>query len=169
MAVYNQFIIFALLFFKVCPNQVKEKNMNNKTEFFKLLLVGVLISLFSAWLIVKFFNPALKAGYGWMEYVFVAAVLLSSSLLLLFLQARFFTIHGDAGDTASSRVKGVVKWYSGDKGYGFITNEYGEDVFVHYQSISDGNRVLAQGQTVEFVEKEEDKGLKAYEVSVIGR
>lgn len=60
---------------------------------------------------------------------------------------------------------GTVKWFHNGKGYGFITREGGEDVFVHYSEIqSDGFRKLAEGQKVEFTIAEGEKGLQAREV-----
>jgi CspA family cold shock protein len=57
--------------------------------------------------------------------------------------------------------KGKVKWFSDQKGYGFITPESGEDVFVHHKSIQgEGFRTLAEGQEVEF---EVEKGLKGFQ------
>lgn len=48
-------------------------------------------------------------------------------------------------------VKGTVKWFNATKGYGFISTEEGEDVFVHYSAIeSDGFKTLEEGQNVEF-------------------
>lgn len=61
--------------------------------------------------------------------------------------------------------KGVVKWFNGSKGYGFIRRENGEDVFVHYTSIEgDGYRMLDEGDTVEFEVAEGPKGLQATNV-----
>ena len=67
----------------------------------------------------------------------------------------------------SERVKGTVKWFNSAKGYGFISREGGEDVFVHYQSIvGEGYRTLEEGQTVEFTVGEGQKGPQAQEVKV---
>ena len=60
---------------------------------------------------------------------------------------------------------GVVKWFSPKKGYGFITMEDGQEVFVHYSSIDgSGFRSLEQGQTVEFEVTQGPKGLQAAKV-----
>ena len=68
----------------------------------------------------------------------------------------------------SERVVGTVKWFNGDKGYGFIAHEGGPDVFVHYSAIeSDGFRNLQEGQKVEFTIEQGPKGLQAAEVRVI--
>ncbi|QLQ04978.1 MAG: cold-shock protein [Anaerolineae bacterium] len=51
----------------------------------------------------------------------------------------------------SDRVVGTVKWFNGAKGYGFVSQENGDDVFVHYSAIqADGFRNLQQGERVEF-------------------
>jgi cold shock protein len=61
--------------------------------------------------------------------------------------------------------KGKVKWFNDAKGYGFIEQESGEDVFVHFSSINmDGFKTLAEGQPVEFEVKTGDKGLSATNV-----
>jgi cold shock protein len=62
-------------------------------------------------------------------------------------------------------VKGKVKWFNAKKGYGFISSDSGEDVFVHFSEIqSDGYKTLDEGQAVEFEVENSDKGLKAKKV-----
>jgi CspA family cold shock protein len=62
-------------------------------------------------------------------------------------------------------IKGKVKWFNDAKGYGFIEQEGGEDVFVHFSAIQmDGFKTLAEGQVVEFEVKQGDKGLHASNV-----
>ncbi|AFS77918.1 cold shock protein CspA [Gottschalkia acidurici 9a] len=63
-------------------------------------------------------------------------------------------------------IKGTVKWFNATKGYGFISSENGEDVFVHYSAISgDGFKTLEEGQNVEFEIVEGEKGPQATNVS----
>lgn len=63
--------------------------------------------------------------------------------------------------------KGTVKWFNVNKGFGFITTEGGEDVFVHFRSIRGrGRRSLRQGQAVRFDISEGEKGKQAENVSV---
>jgi CspA family cold shock protein len=62
----------------------------------------------------------------------------------------------------SEREEGTVKWFDAKKGFGFITRETGEDVFIHYSAIQgDGYRVLEDGQKVEFDVVQGRKGLEA--------
>jgi len=66
----------------------------------------------------------------------------------------------------STRVTGTVKWFNGSKGYGFISREDGEDVFVHYSAIqTEGFRTLEEGQRVEFTVERGPKGLQAANVT----
>lgn len=61
--------------------------------------------------------------------------------------------------------KGRVKWFNDTKGYGFIEQESGDDVFVHFSCINmEGFRTLAEGQPVEFEVKQGEKGLHAASV-----
>lgn len=65
----------------------------------------------------------------------------------------------------STVAQGTVKWFSNEKGYGFIAGSDGEDVFVHFSAITgDGYRSLAEGQSVEFDVTEGDKGKQAANV-----
>ncbi|HEY5158095.1 MAG TPA: cold-shock protein [Anaerolineales bacterium] len=67
----------------------------------------------------------------------------------------------------SDRITGTVKWFNGSKGYGFISREGGEDVFVHYSAIQgDGFRNLEEGQKVEFEVEKGPKGPQATNVVV---
>jgi len=65
----------------------------------------------------------------------------------------------------SERLTGTVKWFNGQKGYGFISRDGGEDVFVHYSAIEgQGFRNLEEGDRVEFVVEQGQKGPAAAEV-----
>jgi cold shock protein len=60
---------------------------------------------------------------------------------------------------------GVVKWFNAEKGYGFISQDGGADVFVHFSAIQkQGYRTLTEGEKVEFDVKQGDKGLQAVDV-----
>ncbi|MFC1976330.1 cold-shock protein [Chloroflexota bacterium] len=65
----------------------------------------------------------------------------------------------------SERIMGTVKWFNAGKGFGFIEQPEGEDVFVHYSALqSEGYRSLDEGQRVEFSVEQSPKGLQATNV-----
>jgi CspA family cold shock protein len=67
----------------------------------------------------------------------------------------------------NNRETGTVRWFNGSKGYGFISREGDEDVFVHYSAIQMGGfKVLEEGQRVEFSVEQGAKGLQAADVVV---
>ncbi|MDY0074534.1 MAG: cold shock domain-containing protein [Acholeplasmataceae bacterium] len=62
-------------------------------------------------------------------------------------------------------MKGVVKWFDADKGYGFISSAEGKDIFVHFSAIQiEGYKTLAEGDQVEFEVKNGDRGPQAANV-----
>ncbi len=65
----------------------------------------------------------------------------------------------------SNRDTGTVKWFNTSKGFGFISRDSGDDIFVHFRAIrGEGHRVLVEGQRVEFSVMHRDKGLQAEDV-----
>jgi CspA family cold shock protein len=65
----------------------------------------------------------------------------------------------------ASKEQGTVKWFNSEKGYGFIERESGKDVFVHFSKIiGDGYKSLNEGQRVEFLVEQGDKGPQAVDV-----
>ncbi len=68
----------------------------------------------------------------------------------------------------AERVTGTVKWFNATKGFGFISPDEGEDVFVHFSAIvGDGYRSLDEGQRVEFVIVQGQKGPQAQDVTPV--
>ncbi|QKE64024.1 cold-shock protein [Aquipseudomonas campi] len=64
-----------------------------------------------------------------------------------------------------NRETGTVKWFNTSKGFGFISRDMGEDIFVHFRAIrGEGHRILVEGQRVEFSVMQRDKGLQAEDV-----
>ncbi len=69
---------------------------------------------------------------------------------------------------ASPREQGAVKWFNVNKGFGFITRDQGDDIFVHFRSIrGKGHRSLREGERVEFKVVDSDKGLQAEDVNAL--
>ncbi|GAP16553.1 cold-shock protein [Levilinea saccharolytica] len=68
----------------------------------------------------------------------------------------------------SERIIGTVKWFNNTKGFGFLSQDNGADVFVHFSAIqSDGYRSLEEGQKVEFTIEKGPKGLQASNVTIV--
>ncbi len=103
---------------------------------------------------------------------------------LFFAAAVISQIAGQSSSSSSSSVRndeegsddsqpegsetGTVKWFNVNKGFGFITTDSGDDVFVHFRSIRGrGRRSLRQGQAVRFDLSEGEKGMQAENVSVV--
>lgn len=69
-----------------------------------------------------------------------------------------------------NRDTGTVKWFNTSKGFGFISRDSGDDIFVHFRAIrGEGHRVLVEGQRVEFSVMHRDKGLQAEDVIAVTR
>lgn len=72
---------------------------------------------------------------------------------------------GSASVASGDRETGTVKWFNTSKGFGFISRDSGDDIFVHFRAIrGEGHRVLVEGQRVEFSVMQRDKGLQAEDV-----
>lgn len=76
----------------------------------------------------------------------------------------------DISFSSGPKEQGKVKWFNVSKGYGFVTRENGDDVFVHFRSIrGKGRRVLHEGQAVAFRVTEGDKGPQAEDVEPLSK
>ena len=102
------------------------------------------------------------------DWCLVAAFCLTTFIACLvtaLLTARARGALQTAGQDSSDRQQGEVKWFNRTKGYGFIATDSGNEIFVHYRNIrGEGHRALYEGQRVDFVIIEEDKGEQADDV-----
>ncbi len=100
-----------------------------------------------------------------------------ASLFILFIAMVVRSLFGNGATSTSSSAStasggdsetGTVKWFNVKKGYGFITRDQGDDVFVHYRNIQgSGRKVISDGQRVKFIVVDGDKGLQADEVETL--
>jgi cold shock protein len=89
-------------------------------------------------------------------------------LYSLYLTLRFTPTYKSQKGICITMEQGTVKWFNDAKGYGFITRQSGEDVFVHFSAIqSKGFRSLQEGQAVSFSVVKGPKGLQAENVQVL--
>ncbi|MBC55093.1 MAG: cold-shock protein [Gammaproteobacteria bacterium] len=153
--------------------------------FRKTLVSAVLVTLISI-PVVFFLNPLINNPVFYIGIVFLAC-LAAAALAQLGTQPakkRTSSSRGRAGKHGSNpgsagnrgnrsnsnaaRELGNVKWFNASKGFGFITRDSGDDVFVHFRSIrGEGHRVLRDGQRVEFSVSQGDKGLQADDVAAV--
>lgn len=118
----------------------------------------------------------LSSGNGTVFYVLAWIVFLAASLITSIAgdttktatDSDFEQDSNNAEDGPEGAESGTVKWFNVNKGFGFITTDAGEDVFVHFRSIrGHGRRSLRQGQLVRFDLSDGDKGKQADNVSVL--
>lgn len=123
------------------------------------LIAALLAPALAVWLTADVMSFGdVRPGYG----VLVA----TTWVVIVLMQAVIYRLPLEA--VADTREEGVVKWFNGAKGFGFITRESADDVFVHFRSIRGrGHRTLHEGQRVRFSVVESKKGLQADDVSVI--
>ena len=106
---------------------------------------------------VRFFEVTTKSLDG--------RFFLAVNLFDLWLYFNICSKNKENNSIMSERIIGTVKWFNANKGFGFIEQPEGEDVFVHYSALqSDGYRSLDEGQRVEFSIERGPKGLQASNV-----
>jgi CspA family cold shock protein len=144
-----------------------------------LLIYSFIISVIVALILPYILQVMLTDTYLMNQYPMVAgltfAIVWGISLVTLFTGIKFISTkvglfnHYDLSHTDGlNREDGVVKWFNVTKGFGFITRDSGEDVFVHFRSIrGEGHRSLQDGQKVSFNVIESDKGIQADDVTVV--
>ncbi|WP_309304280.1 cold-shock protein [Pseudomonas sp. LS1212] len=97
------------------------------------------------------------------------SLLSAVAAVILHLAISFYPSHRTSSAAPSydmsNRDTGTVKWFNTSKGFGFISRDSGDDIFVHFRAIrGEGHRVLVEGQRVEFSVMNRDKGLQAEDV-----
>ncbi|KPC26561.1 Cold-shock protein [Pseudomonas syringae pv. cilantro] len=99
----------------------------------------------------------------------MVSLIIAVVAVALHLAVSFYRSYSPAPATQShdmgNRDTGTVKWFNTSKGFGFISRDSGDDIFVHFRAIrGEGHRVLVEGQRVEFSVMNRDKGLQAEDV-----
>ena len=97
--------------------------------------------------------------------LFSLLTVLAAVLLHLATNLRLKVRDSAVTHNMTDRETGTVKWFNTSKGFGFISRDSGDDIFVHFRAIrGEGHRVLVEGQRVEFSVMQRDKGLQAEDV-----
>ena len=143
-------------------------------SFIKILITSFVVSVIAAVInvqlqaantagLVESFSLIFSANY-----VKTWAIFFISAVIASFISAKLASpaTSGSKAAIANGQERGTVKWFNAAKGFGFITRENGEDVFVHFRSIQGkGHRSLGEGQAVIFSVTEGEKGLQAVDVT----
>ncbi|OGT18881.1 MAG: hypothetical protein A2V90_02540 [Gammaproteobacteria bacterium RBG_16_57_12] len=143
--------------------------MSENKLFIRSLLISILLSLpasyvaFSVYASYEQLSPLVF--YGVNVLVLFLGIYVGSLIVLT--MANRPAAPETKGETAP-RETGTVKWFNSVKGFGFITRDNGEEIFVHFRSIrGKGRKALNDGQRVEFSVVQGEKGPQAEDVTVI--
>lgn len=142
-------------------------------QLFKLTIISLIVSIIASTISLQFHNGTAMSLTQSFSQLFaqgnIAMLLISFCSIFIacylsVLYTRKASAHSLKAD--DGREVGTVKWFNAAKGFGFITRNNGEDIFVHFRSIQGkGHRSLGEGQKVIFAVANGDKGLQAVEVS----
>lgn len=133
------------------------------------LVVSIVIALIAS-IIYNYINQAPAAGISGLFSLPLFATIAIATIATTLLVGGTASANNSAESPSrkvsdADREQGKVKWFNYSKGFGFITRDQGEDIFVHYRSIrGKGRRSLHEGQRVEFTVVDSEKGLQAEEV-----
>ena len=143
-------------------------------SFIKILIISLIISVVAtiasiqghattATSISESISLLMSAAYAKLWAISFISILIASILATKISPSN--SSHSDVV-ISGDQERGTVKWFNAAKGFGFITRENGEDVFVHFRSIQGkGHRSLGEGQAVIFSVTDGDKGLQAVDVT----
>lgn len=141
-------------------------------SFIKILIISLIVSIIASILSIQAHATAsLSESFSLLmtpDYAKLWAISFVSILTASVLSAKTSGSASSSSDVkiSADQERGTVKWFNAAKGFGFITRENGEDVFVHFRSIQGkGHRSLGEGQAVIFSVTEGDKGLQAVDVT----
>ncbi|MBB3183861.1 CspA family cold shock protein [Halomonas fontilapidosi] len=132
------------------------------------LLIALFVHLTGGELSRELFASLQVGGLAVVYFAAAAAVFLMLLVATLAVNALTPQLVNLAEVEDDDREIGEVKWFNVNKGYGFITRDDGEDVFVHFRAIRGrGHRTLAEGQKVRYHVIQNERGLQADDVTVI--
>ena len=141
-------------------------------SFIKILIISLIVSVIASVIsiqshaaasISESFALLLTAAYIKLWTISFISIFIASVLSVKLSSSK--AARSDAV-ISGDQERGTVKWFNAAKGFGFITRENGDDVFVHFRSIQGkGHRSLGEGQAVIFSVTEGDKGLQAVDVT----
>jgi len=140
------------------------------TVLFRIITISLLTSAVATFISKQFLtveNFSTTTGLTILAALIFASTITTALVTSNRGKSNSSKIAQNVSNTDNSRESGTVKWFNTSKGFGFITRDAGDDVFVHFRSIrGQGHRTLFEGQRVEFNITEGDKGLQAEDVAI---
>ncbi len=141
-------------------------------SFFKILIISLIVSVIASVISIQAHTAgSISESFSLLMSPEHTKLWLISFISIFVACALFAMISSSKSSFSNAEIsgdqeRGTVKWFNAAKGFGFITRESGEDVFVHFRSIQGkGHRSLGEGQAVIFSVTEGDKGLQAVDVT----
>ena len=141
-------------------------------SFFKILIISLIVSVIASVISIQAhtassmnesFSLLMSPEHTKLWLISFVSIFIACAL---FAMTRSSKSRFSNAEISGDQERGTVKWFNAAKGFGFITRESGEDVFVHFRSIQGkGHRSLGEGQAVIFSVTEGDKGLQAVDVT----
>lgn len=161
-ALYLAFFgLLNLLIAPVIPRWNRGPRQNLQNLVSALLVIAVIIQVLT--LLVPLQTIAGQPAV--LTSLLVAAVAAALHLAISFYRFSPSPAPQSHAQDLGNRDTGTVKWFNTSKGFGFISRDSGDDIFVHFRAIrGEGHRVLVEGQRVEFSVMNRDKGLQAEDV-----
>lgn len=153
------FGLLNLMLAPVIPNWGRGARLQLQNLVSVLLIVGTVLQV-----LALFVSPAPAiAGQPMIAFSLLAALV--AALVHVGISLYKKTYVQPLSHDMTDRETGTVKWFNTSKGFGFISRDTGDDIFVHFRAIrGEGHRVLVEGQRVEFSVMNRDKGLQAEDV-----
>lgn len=162
-------------------------NSTRSKAFFSAIVSSVVVAFITTWVLL----PMLQTSSVWVQFLLLLLAMIVASTAPLLLTGRTSSIERasdegtparpravnatpstasssgqsrSAGEAGALTETGIIKWFNTNKGFGFITRDSGEDVFVHFRSVQGRNRNLKPGQMVEYRVVQGDRGPQAEDV-----
>ena len=133
-----------------------------------LVILATVICFLTDFKVLPTYSSNLTNNHPWYSILMLIGGSLYFVLLSYNTCSRSYNREESNPNSGEPRYTGTVKWFNSTKGYGFISMDNGQDIFVHYRSISSsGRKILHDGQKVEFYIIDNEKGQQAGDVTVI--
>ncbi len=142
-------------------------------SFFKIFIISLIVSVIASVISIQAhtassinesFSLLMSPEHTKLWLISFVSIFIACALFAMTSSSRSGNFSN--AEISGDQERGTVKWFNAAKGFGFITRESGEDVFVHFRSIQGkGHRSLGEGQAVIFSVTEGDKGLQAVDVT----